>query len=538
MFGERRNLRLLAAAITVTGLVTACKDDPAANACKTIGAAGGIISSTDGTLSLSFRPNSLGEDTEVCIAKAGRPGPPVVYGEAYRVTPDIDVDVNISVTYRAPLPRDTSLTRVGVILKEDFEQGRGRWLSLPLTRLEPENELVAGTDTRISMFYGLLDDGGEGMIDIGDSDSDSDSASGSDSDSDSATSGSSTDGPTTGSDESGSTTGGASVSDSNSNTDSDSDSDSDASTSTGDSDSDTNASTTGIVDVDCDDLLQPPFDITQIATIAPGNGEDLAMTGNGTFVIADGDTLVEMDGEGNATDWLTGLPYDEDILGLRFAPDGTLYAAMGLNGSEIYAFTPGGATVLLDSGLALSNGVHVDSAGMIWVSDYFGNSVNRIDPSGPTIEAVVTTNANNANGVFFDEQRGQVFWANYNSSQLWRAPVTGGVVGTPVGVADLAGRSDGIAMDECGNVYVVDQAAIAGDAPCRIDRVPLDANGDAAGAVVEIAGAGELGNGCANMMFGYGFGNEYDQAAFVTGQNGNIYRIQLGVGGYPLALPE
>ena len=56
--------------------------------------------------------------------------------------------------------------------------------------------------------------------------------------------------------------------------------------------------------------------------------------------------------------------------------------------------------------------------------------------------------------------------------------------------------------------------------------------------VVEIAGAGDLGNGCANMMFGYGFGNEYDQAAFVTGQNGNIYRIQLGVGGYPLALPE
>ena len=527
----------LACAALAVGLAACTNDGGSSGACSTIGKSGGIVSSEDGTLSLSFRPNSLSEDTEVCISPAERPpkGPPFVYGQAYRVTPDIDVDVNISVTYRTKLPDDTSLTRIGVIRREDFDAGVGRWLSLPLTRLEPANELVAGTDTRISMFYGLLDDGGDGMIDVepGDTSGD-DTTTGGPSDTDtnagaesSGTSGAVDPSETGGTDE---TTGGPGETGDETTGGTDDESTGSAEE-TGDSD-------TGMMPVGCDNLPMPPFDIQQIATVSVDSAEDLAMTGNGTFVLADGDTFVEMDAEGNSDLWVAGLPFDEDILGVRFDAYGTLYASMGLNSSEIWTFTQAGGEMLLDTGLQLPNAIHIDSTGMIWVSDYFGDTISRITADGSNVETVINTNANSANGVFFDENRNVLYWANYQSSQIWSAPVTAGVVGAPAGVVDLEGFSDGITMDECGNLYVVDQGGVAGDTPCRIDRIPLNEAGAQDGDVVEIAPAGSLGNGCANAQFGYGFGDENDQAMFVTGQQGGVYRVEAGVSGYPLSIGD
>jgi DNA-binding beta-propeller fold protein YncE len=262
------------------------------------------------------------------------------------------------------------------------------------------------------------------------------------------------------------------------------------------------------------------------------------MTGNGSFVLADSDTFIEMDGNGESSLWVAGLPYDEDILGVRFARNGLLYASMGLNSSEIWTFSPDGGELLLDTGLELPNAIHIDHDDQLWVSDYFGDTVSRIDIASGTVETVVDTQANSANGVFFDEQRSILYWATYQSSRIWSATINGPQVGAPTLVADLEGFSDGITMDECGHLYVVDQGGVAGDTPCRIDRITLDANGAPYGEVVELAPAGSLGNGCANAQFGYGFDNEFDQAMFVTGQQGGVYRVQVGISGYPIALPD
>lgn len=538
MSGERKFIRIVAAAAALSA--TACNNDSGDGACKTIGTAGGIISSSDGALSLSFRPNSLSEDTEVCIARAGRPGPPAVYGEAYRVTPDINVDVNISVTYRAPLPNDTSLTRVGVILREDFLAGEGRWLSLPLTRLEPANELVAGTDTRISMFYGLLDDGGEGMIDV-DSDSGNDSSATSSTDSDTNstdTNATESEGSDTDGSDTDDTTGGESDTNPTNPTQTTDDETGDATGSTGGESESESESETGNPNVDCDNLPSAPLPITQIATLQQGSPEDLAMTGQGTFVLADGNEFVEMDAEGNTTTWVGGLPFDEDILGIRFDSNGTLYAAMGLNSTDLWSFTPEGGQIVLDTGLQLPNAIHIDSNDQIWISDYFGDSVSVIDPGGGTVDTVVNNQANNANGVFLDEQRGILYWANYNAGQIWSATVNEGVVGAPVPVILLAGNSDGMTMDECGNLYVVDQGGLGAPGPCRIDLIELNAAGAAISEdAIELVGAGDLGNACANAQFGYGFGDENDQAMFVTGQAGGVYRVEVGLSGYPITLP-
>ncbi|MGH1341465.1 MAG: hypothetical protein ACRBN8_07940 [Nannocystales bacterium] len=522
----------LAALVSTVGAAACNNGGSASSSCETIDESGGIVSSADGILGLSFRPGSLSESTEVCITEAERPpnGPPNVYGQAYRVTPDISVDVNISVTYRAPLPPDTSRAAVGVIRREDFDAGAGQWLALPITRLEPSNDLIAGTDTRISMFYGLLDDGGSGPVDPTTTGTDTTADSGTttngtDSDTETATTGTSED--TLGSDTDDSTTG---ETDSDSNTDTNPTGDTEGSTETSDSDSETGDP------ISCDNLPMGPFDITQIATLTAGGPEDLAMTGNGTFVLADGGTLVEMDGEGNTTDWLVGLPYDEDILGIRFDSAGTLYAAVGLNGTDLWSFTMAGSNNEFDTGLELPNAIHIDSDDQIWISDYFGDSISRIDPVAQTVVEVIGNNANTANGVFFDEQRGMLYWANYSQSQIWGAVITDGTAGGPIPIIELEGVSDGMTMDECGNLYVVDQGGIQGNMPCRIDRIALDASGQN-GEVFEIAGAGDLGNGCANAQFGYGFGDSNDQAMFVTGQGGNIYRVEIGLSGYPITLP-
>lgn len=536
---RRKSLTLVALASTVGA--AACNNGSnggsLSSSCETIDGSGGIVSSADGILSLSFRPGSVSESTEVCITEAERPpnGPPNVYGQAYRVTPDVAVDVNISVTYRAPLPPNTSEAAVAVIRREDFDAGAGRWLALPITRLEPSNDLIAGTDTRISMFYGLVDDGGSGPVNPTTTGTDSNASSGTTdgTDSETATSGtttetmgSETDDTTTGSSESES----ESNSNSNSNTDSDPTEETDGSTETSESESETGDP------ISCDNLPMGPFDITQIATLTAGGPEDLAMTGNGTFVLADGGTFVEMDGDGNTTDWLAGLPYDDDILGIRFDSGGTLYAAMGLNGTDLWSFTTAGSTNEFDTALELPNAIHIDSNDQIWISDYFGDSISRIDPVAQTVVEVIGNNANTANGVFFDEQRGMLYWANYSQSQIWGAVITDGTAGAPIPIIDLEGVSDGMTMDECGNLYVVDQGGIQGNMPCRIDRIALDEAGQN-GEVFEIASAGDLGNGCANAQFGYGFGDSNDQAMFVTGQAGNVYRIEIGLSGYPITLP-
>lgn len=154
-----RNVALVCIAISS---VTACEeDDPDLGpfVCETIGTQGGTVASEDGVLTLAFRPGSLDASTQVCVRQADPPpdGPPAAFGTAYRVQPDIELGVAVNVTYNAALPQDPSLA---VVLRQDFELGQGRWRTIPANRVEPENQLISATDTRLSMFYGLLDTAG------------------------------------------------------------------------------------------------------------------------------------------------------------------------------------------------------------------------------------------------------------------------------------------------------------------------------------------------------------------------------------------
>ncbi len=143
--------------------------------CQAIGPSGGTVVSHDGALTLSLRPSSFVGQNEICIRPAVRPpeGPPLAFDQAYRVTPDIPLEFALSAAYQGRLPGDTSMIAVGVIHREDFELGEEHWIPLPVVRLELDNQLVSGTDDRLSMYYALLDNAGSGETDSGGSATDS-----------------------------------------------------------------------------------------------------------------------------------------------------------------------------------------------------------------------------------------------------------------------------------------------------------------------------------------------------------------------------
>ena len=502
-----------------------CKrDEETERRCKAIDGSGGTVTSHDFTLNIAIRPEALTESTEVCIAPAERPpnGPPFVYGAAYRVTPDVELGLNATVTYRGGLPMDTSGVAVGVILREDFEAGSGKWLALPVTRLEPENDLVAGSDPRLSMFYGLCQAGDcEGEVpdptvaDTTQTDSTTD-----------PTTDTTTD-PTT--DPSTDDASATMIIDETTTGTTDPTTDP-TDTTTGDDSTSSSSSGGGY---DCDALPAPPFTVTSLGVVFPnplGDSEDLAMTGNGTFVAASDQTLLESDEDGNTSEWYD--PINPQILfGLRFNADGDLLAAN--TGTENIDILDGASqNIYVTTGWVAINGIYPDHQGAVWASDFGGNAIYRVNPnlSIDTINAAAPT----ANGVFFDENRSILYWSQYNLGQLHAIPIDemDGSAGASSMVADLTGTTDGLTMDVCGHIYAVDQN---GGGACRIDRVHLDEAGDLSGdGVVEVAGVADLPGGCSNAQFGFGFGDEHDEMLFTVGVNGDVYRVDVQVPGYPI----
>jgi hypothetical protein len=404
-----------------------------------------------------------------------------------------------------------------VVLREEFELGQGRWRPLELTRLEPDNELIAATDPRLSMFYGLLDGGGT---------ADTDATSGG---TDPTSTSESTTGPST--------------TDSTESTTDATESTTDPSDGTEGSTGADTEETTGGPSVDCNDLPATPLDITHVGLVFPSGGsEDIAMLGDGTFVGRNGTQLLQSTAAGATNVWFAGpVAGGGTVLGLMFADNGDLFLTNAFGGT-INRIREGTETVYVDGDFMFSNGLYVDSSRDVWITDFNANAVYRIAASDQEITPIASGGSvAQPNGIFFDEERSIVYWSHYSQSQIWQATIAGnGTPGSPTMTADLpAGSStDGITMDECGNLYAIGRTE--DDAPCRLDRIHLDAAGDldeAAGGIVELASDGEIGDGCANPVFGYGFGDESDESLWITSITGDVHRVELGVRGYPIALP-
>lgn len=125
---------------------------------KTIGTAGGLISSHDEVLTLVFQPGALTRDYEIEIFPSDEP--PLIFGPAYRVKPDIDLEVDVEVTYRRVLPSNTDGVAVAAILLDDYTDEMGHWEPLPRLALDVASGAVLASDSSLSLYYGMLEMGG------------------------------------------------------------------------------------------------------------------------------------------------------------------------------------------------------------------------------------------------------------------------------------------------------------------------------------------------------------------------------------------
>ncbi len=137
--------------------LSACADDPPDLVRKTIGAAGGLVSSHDEVLTLVFQPGAFTGDQEIVIFPSD--APPAIFGPAYRVKPDIELMVDVEVSYRRVLPANTGGVAVSAIHLNDYIDDRGYWASLPRLALDEPSATVLGHDAQLSLYYGLIDNG-------------------------------------------------------------------------------------------------------------------------------------------------------------------------------------------------------------------------------------------------------------------------------------------------------------------------------------------------------------------------------------------
>jgi hypothetical protein len=130
------------------------------SASQSVGPDGGLIATDDDVLTIVIQPGALGEWIDIDIERSDEP--PESFGPAYRVKPNLPLEVYSEVIYRHDLPDNPDSAAIGAIHIEDFEAGQGDWTVLPR---EPGGLILSektlhARDDQLAYFYALLGEGG------------------------------------------------------------------------------------------------------------------------------------------------------------------------------------------------------------------------------------------------------------------------------------------------------------------------------------------------------------------------------------------
>lgn len=274
---------------------------------------------------------------------------------------------------------------------------------------------------------------------------------------------------------------------------------------------------------DCDNIPDGPF-VPELAIDVFNGSEDIAFNGKGQIAGKDNQAVVLADAMSMTTQLAANVP---TAYGLRYRMDGALIVALPQANKLIEINAQGMATDLATN-LQGPNGVYGDFDGNIWFTEISGDRVSRVNPDKSVDVIVSGQAANSANGVVYDAGRKLLFYTNYGEGRIRSVDMSGAMPGMPKEVIQINDTSpDGLVMDACGHIYVVDQAA--GD----VYRVKLDAAGAAVGQEELIA---ELPQNVANAQFGSGPGWD-PKTLYAAGNPGAVYAIPVGVPGAPVPTP-
>ncbi len=281
-------------------------------------------------------------------------------------------------------------------------------------------------------------------------------------------------------------------------------------------DSGTTSDTAGF---DCTAVPAGPFDAEPILEDVPFAGsEDLAFDGQGHLAArGTGNAYLLVNADGTYEEITTD---NRATYGLRYLANGDLVAAAFM-ANDILRITPGGDVSSFIDNVGGVNGLFPDSLGGVWYTNF--SEVGYVDSDGNDVSVI--PGASGANGIFFDESRQIIFFTNYSSGALRKSVIVDNEPQAPVTIGTIDGAPDGITLDECGNLYAVDQ----GNAD--LYRVMLDEAADPLGEPELLVAAGFPSN-VANAQFGSGTGWDAD-ALYVLGVGGGLYRVAVGVPGAP-----
>ncbi len=259
------------------------------------------------------------------------------------------------------------------------------------------------------------------------------------------------------------------------------------------------------------------------STVFQGS-EDLAFDGMGNLAGKNGPNVVLVDASGTE---VASYADPGPAYGLRYLASGDLLVAHFQTG-VIAQIAPDGSSSNFATGIGGVNGIYPDLDGNVWVTNF--SVVGRYDSAGNYEDVLTGGDATAANGIVYDPDRGFVFYTNYGAGTVRKAVI--GDDGAPGAVSEVAAipgaATDGLSLDICGNLYVVDQGG------SRLFRVFLDEAGEAVGEVENLLDSGVMN--IANAQFGRG--GEFDEMSiYAAGNPGVVYRVEVGVPGAEIPLP-
>jgi sugar lactone lactonase YvrE len=276
-----------------------------------------------------------------------------------------------------------------------------------------------------------------------------------------------------------------------------------------------------------------PTDVPYRVKSGPMSSEDFVFDRDGMLVSIDGGGRIWKTPFSGPPKLFgtTGLNEDE-ASGTRLLPNGDLVVAMtdiDLSNGYLLRILPDGSSSRLASGFAYPNGIEVDLEGFVYVADQALNQVARVD--GTTGAATVLVKGNGldgANGVTFSPDYRTLYIGSYESGDIYALEMkpdrTAGAM-RPLVRAIGERVLDGLAVDECGNVYA---AEFAGR---RVYRVP-----PTGGTPELVADLAEDSSWIPNMQWGSGVGGWNPSMLYVMDRRKDqVYELDVRVRGKPVA---
>ncbi len=276
--------------------------------------------------------------------------------------------------------------------------------------------------------------------------------------------------------------------------------------------------------IDCEALSDGPWEPVLWGSNFDGS-EDLAFDGLGGLALKKDGGVVVVAADKSETVLVPEVP---TAYGTRYLGDGRLLVALPQDG-KVLAIDGGGVITDFVTDVEGPNGLYPDLAGNVWITEFGGSRVIRVAPDLTRTTIVMGGDAAAANGVVYDPNRGLLFYTKYQAGQIQRVAIDEqGNPGTAELVVEIPATSlDGLVMDACGYLYVVNQG---GD---ELYRVLLDAMGESTDPPTLIA---EFPNNVANAQFGVGAGFD-EHTLYVAGNPGDVYTIQVEFPGAPIVTP-